>query len=172
MATAEPTGLDYTATRVTYDSTQDFAATGARLDEQIPLFDSALTVELVIGAATWADVQDSVKTRVGPQGLVALARLDQGAPLSLSGEPVDATLCLVGNPLVARQVTGHNPAGALYAPFRVAVFADATGVHVAYDQPSSFFASLGSTAIDDIAVDLDRKISAAAQHACGGGATR
>jgi hypothetical protein len=43
-------------------------------------------------------------------------------------------------------------------PFRVAVYGDATGVHVAYDKPSSVFASLGSSGIDVIAAELDDKI--------------
>jgi hypothetical protein len=64
-------------------------------------------------------------------------------------------------------VIGDSAAGSLYAPFRVAVFADAAGVHIAYDQPSTVFASLRSSAIDQIAVDLDGKVKAAAEAACG-----
>ena len=109
---------------------------------------------------------DAVESRVGLGGLVTVARVDQGALLSLSGEPLEAMLYLVGNPLVAREITSHNPGGALYAPFRAAVFRDLTGVHVAYDQPSTVFASLGSAAIDAIANELDLKIAAAARYAC------
>jgi uncharacterized protein (DUF302 family) len=79
---------------------------------------------------------------------------------------MDATLYLVGNPLVARHVIGHDAAGALYAPFRVAVFRDQAGVHIAYDQPSSVLGSLRSDAIDKIALDLDANIDAAAVAAC------
>jgi uncharacterized protein (DUF302 family) len=125
--------------------------------------------ELVIGGASWASIEAAVEARLGPDGLVALARLDQGALLSLSGEPLEATLYLVGNPLVARQLTRHSAAAALYAPFRVAIFSDAAGAHVSYDQPSSVFASLASPLIDQIAAQLDRKIAAAADHACGAG---
>ena len=53
--------------------------------------------------------------------------------LSLEGEPLEATLYLVGNQILAHQVIGRDRAAALYAPFRVAVYGDATGVHVAYD---------------------------------------
>ena len=108
----------------------------------------------------------AVDARVGPTGLVALARLDQGALLSLQGELLEATLYLVGNPIVARKVTHHEPAGALYAPFRVAIYRDATGVHIAYDQPSSVFASLGSSGIDSIASELDDKIGSVAEASC------
>jgi len=64
------------------------------------------------------------------------------------------------------EITAHNPAGALYAPFRAAAFRDLSGVQVTYDQPSTVFASLGSAAINAIAQDLDLKIAAAAQYAC------
>jgi uncharacterized protein (DUF302 family) len=144
----------------------DFATTRARFDTQVPIFDAEVSVELVMGGAGWDQVVDAVGSRAGPGGLVTVARVDQGALLSLSGEPLEATLYLVGNPIVARQITSHDPCGALYAPFRAAVFRDLTGVHVAYDQPSTVFASLGSAAINAIADELDRKIAAAARYAC------
>jgi uncharacterized protein (DUF302 family) len=161
-----PAATHYTATRITYDSANDFAVTRARLDEQLPLLDNTVAAELVVAGAAWAQVEASVEARLGPQGLVALARLDQGALLSLTGEPAEATLYLVGNPLVARQVASQSAAGLLYAPFRVAVFSDQTGARVSYDQPSSVFTSVGSAAIDSIAAELDHKISTAVTHAC------
>src|SRR5262249_37768975 len=130
----------YTAVRITYDSHRDLKDTRARFDERVPVFEGAATVELVLEAASWPEVEAAVDARVGPTGLVALARLDQGVLLSLQGEPLEATLYLVGNPIIARTVTHHEPAAALYAPFRVAIYRDATGVHIAYDQPSSVFA--------------------------------
>ncbi len=87
---------------------------------------------------------------LGPTGFVALARLDQGALLSLNGEPLGATRYLVGNPHLAWRVLNADPAAALYAPFGVAVFADQVGrADVSYDRPSSLFASLGSKEIDE-----------------------
>jgi Domain of unknown function DUF302 len=59
--------------------------------------------------------------------LVALARLDSGALHSLSGQRLDATLYLVGNPVVARDVTALKPAAALNAPFRIAIYQDMSG---------------------------------------------
>ena len=143
-----------------------FATTRARFDTQVPVFDTEVSTGLVMGGAGWDEVVDAVESRAGPGGLVTVARVDQGVLLSLSGEPLDATLYLVGNPLVAREITSHNPGGALYAPFRVAVFGDLSGVQVAYDQPSTVFGSLGSAAINAIANELDLKIAAAAQCAC------
>jgi hypothetical protein len=57
-------------------------------------------------------------------------------------------------------------AGTLYAPFRVAIYRDATGVHVSYDKPSSVFASLGSPGVNAIAAELDKKISTVVEESC------
>jgi uncharacterized protein (DUF302 family) len=160
------TETTYRAVRLTYDSSRNFNETRARFDERVPAFEGAASVELVLDGASWPKVEAAVDARVGPTGLVALARLDQGALLSLEGEPLEATLYLVGNPVVAREVTRFEPAAALYAPFRVAIYRDATGVHIAYDQPSSVFASLGSSGIDVIAAQLDDKIRAAVESSC------
>jgi uncharacterized protein (DUF302 family) len=160
------TETTYRAVRLTYDSNLDFNETRARFDERVPAFESATSIELVVGRASWSEVQAAVDARAGPTGLVALSRLDQGALLSLEGEPLEATLYLVGNPIIAREVTRHEPAAALYAPFRVAVYRDTTGVHIAYDKPSSIFASLGSSGIDAIAVELDDKIRTVVESSC------
>ena len=160
------TEISYTAVRIIYDSHRDFEETRARFDERVPLFESAASVELVLAGASWPEVEAAVDARVGPTGLVALARLDQGAFLSLQGELLEATLYLVGNPIVARTVTHHEPAAALFAPFRVAIYRDATGVHIAYDRPSSVFAALGSSGIDLIASELDEKIAVVAEESC------
>src|SRR5206468_1571489 len=124
------TTTTYHAVRVTYDSARDFDETRARFDELVPLLDPAVTIDLVVRGASWADVERAVDTRTGPLGLVAIARIDQGALLTLSGHPLDATLYLVGNPLIARRLIELDSAAALYAPFRVVVFRDDAGVHI------------------------------------------
>ena len=68
--------------------------------------------------------------------------------------------------MIARKILEVEPATALYAPFRVAVYRDPTGVHVAYDQPSSVFASFGSHTIDAVGVELDEKIRSSAEKSC------
>ena len=73
--------------RITYQSSHDFETTRARLDEQIPLLDPLVSLGLVLRDASWADVESTVTAYLGPTGFVALARLDQGALLSLNGEP-------------------------------------------------------------------------------------
>jgi uncharacterized protein (DUF302 family) len=168
-STAVPTHTDTEqhTLRITYQSSHDFETTRARLDEQIPLLDPLVSLDLVLRDASWAEVESTVAAYLGPTGFVALARLDQGALLSLNGVPLGATRYLVGNPLLARRVLSADPAAALYAPFGVAVFADDVGgAHVSYDHPSSLFASLGSNEIDEIGRELDDKIGHAVVSAC------
>ena len=50
------------------------------------MFSDDISLELVLAGATWSDVGDAVDTGVDPNGLVALARLDQGALLHTSAE--------------------------------------------------------------------------------------
>jgi uncharacterized protein (DUF302 family) len=153
--------------RITYQSSHDYETTRARLDEQIPLLDPLVSLDLVLRDASWAEVESTVSACLGPSGFAALARLDQGALLSLNGERLGATRYLVGNPLLARRVLSADPAAALYAPFGVAVFADHVGTaHVSYVHPSSLFASLGSKEIDKIGRELDDKIGQAVASAC------
>src|SRR5262249_57946729 len=73
----------YRAVRLTYDSNLDFNEARARFDERVPAFEDATSIKLVLGVASWSDVQAAVDARAGPTGLVALSRLDQGALLSL-----------------------------------------------------------------------------------------
>ncbi len=160
------TTISYQATRLIHDSAVDFEETRRRFDEQVPLLDPLLILRLVLDQATWRDVEALVDRTVGQTGFVALARVDQGILFSLSGGPVQATLYLVGNPVIARKILAVEPAAGLYAPFRVAVYRDAMGAHVAYDQPSSAFASFGSYEIDAIARGLDEKIRTSADTSC------
>ena len=165
-ATPMHTDTEQYTLRITYQSSHDFETTRARLDEQIPLLDPLVALDLVLRDAPWAEVESTVAAYFGPTGFVALARLDQGALLSLSGEPLGATRYLVGNPLLAWRVLSADPAAALYAPFGLAVFADHVGAHISYDHPSSLFASLGSKEIDEIAREIDHKIGQAVVSAC------
>ena len=156
----------FTAIWVTCDSAHDYATTRHRFDEQVPLLDQTITLNLVIGNASWAEVGAEVGRRSGPSGFVALSRLDEGALLSLHSEPVEATQYLVGNPAIAQQVISLNRAACLHAPFPLAIYTDATGTHLAYTRPSSLLRSLGSQAIDEIAAELDDRIMHAAEGAC------
>lgn len=94
------TTVSYQATRLIHHSAVDFEETRRRFDEQVPLLDPLLILRLVLDQATWRDVEALVDRTAGQTGFVALARVDQGSLFSLSGDPVQATLYLVGNPVI------------------------------------------------------------------------
>ena len=162
----DPTITTYAAARITIESDHDFGTTRARFDERVPLFDQTIALELVARGASWSQVETDIGPLIGPTGFVALSRLDQGALMSLHGEPVDTTQYLVGNPLIARRIIGLNRTAALHAPFPLAIYGDDQGVHVAYTQPSSSFGSLGSADIDLIAKELDAMILGTVEQVC------
>jgi hypothetical protein len=154
------------ATRITVDSRHDFATTRARFDERVPLLDPALALELIATNADWRKVEAAVNQRVGPTSFVALSRLDQGALMSLHGEPVEATQYLVGNPVIALTMVVRQRAAVLFAPFPVAVYADGEGTHVTYLQPSSLLGTLQSASIDQVARKLDTSIAITVEETC------
>jgi uncharacterized protein (DUF302 family) len=165
-SSATSSALAYCAIRLRYDSVHGFDETRARFDARVPALDPMVNVGLVLARAPWAEVVAAAERTAGPADLVALTRLDTGALLSLSGASLEATLYLVGNPVMARRITALDPAGALYAPFRVLIHRDPAGVHVDYDLPSSVFASLGSAEVDAIAADLDGRIRGVVEDSC------
>lgn len=171
-APASPAGTPapasiFEATRITVDSPHDFVTTRTNFDRLVPAFDPLLARDLILRNAAWTDVEDSIAGIAGPQGFMALSRLDHGALMSLHGQPVEATQYLVGNPVIARQILSADTTAALYAPFTVAIHADELGTHISYTTPSSLLSSLGSTDINEVAADLDRRIDITVQKACG-----
>src|ERR1041385_2735533 len=113
----DPTTTTYAAARITIDSDHDFGTTRALFDERVPFVDPTSLLELVARGASWSQVETEIGQLIGPSGFVALSRLDQGALMSLHGEPVHTTQYLVGNPLIARRIIGLNRTAALHAPF-------------------------------------------------------
>jgi len=84
---------------------------------------------------------------------------------------------VLGNALIAVEMTRYVPAVGLYVPLRVSVEApDATRVIVTYDLPSATVAQFGSSEVDQVAANLDEKLEeligsavGLAQHPASGG---
>ncbi len=84
---------------------------------------------------------------------------DHGALLSIFGVKKKAIQYIVGNPLIAIQMTRHNLAAGLYAPLRVLVYEDNRGkTCLEYDEPSSLFGQFNDDRIVSVASSLDRKL--------------
>jgi uncharacterized protein (DUF302 family) len=95
----------------------------------------------------------------GSSGFMLFGTTDHGALLSIFGVKKKAIQYIVGNPLIAIQMTQHNLAAGLYAPLRVLVYEDNRGrTCLEYDKPSSLFGQFNDDRITTVASLLDRKL--------------
>ncbi len=100
-----------------------------------------------------------IKAMEGEQGLMIFQILDHGAALNIIGARKKAKQYLIGNPLVAIQMTRLDLRAALYAPLRVLVYERAEGqTMVEFEQPSTLLGQFGNAEVTAVALDLDRKL--------------
>jgi len=104
----------------------------------------------------------------GSSGFMLFGTMDHGALLSLFGVKTKAIQYVLGNPLIAIQMTQHNLAAGLYAPLRVLVYEDDRGrTCLEYDKPSSLFGQFNDDRITTVASLLDRKLEDLIAEAVG-----
>jgi uncharacterized protein (DUF302 family) len=77
----------------------------------------------------------------------------------LAGQKRKAIQYVVGNPLIALQMTQHDIRASLYAPLRVLIYENEEGkTCLEYDRPSSLFGQFGNDRIAPVASMLDQKL--------------
>jgi uncharacterized protein (DUF302 family) len=149
--------------------------TGVPYEELSQRFESTLgtwpaaTAQKFVGRrAPWPEVEAEAAKFAGDFGLMIIAAVNQGALTSLSGHAKKCRLYLVGNPVIATKILDIDPRGALYVPFRVAIYeGDGDGgARISFDRPSSSLATLGNAKIDAIGRQLDDKIDTVVQAVC------
>ena len=102
---------------------------------------------------------EALKSMEGEQGFMIINVFDHGADLQMVGQRHKAKQYLIGNPLVAIQLTRYDIRAALYAPLRVLVFESEPGrTVVEFDQPSTLFGQFGRHEVTDGAVESDGKL--------------
>jgi hypothetical protein len=111
-------------------------------------------------ASTLAELDDVVRSAVGPSNLMEFARYDAGEVLRKElGEQGPKILRLVvGNPLIMKEMAKTVPDVASYAPVTILVDERVDGVHLSYDSIATFIAPYGSQTALRVARDLDAKI--------------
>lgn len=120
----------------------------------------------VESSKSFDDVTKSVKNLVAKNGMMVMAEVDQGKMLSMAGLQLKATLFLIGNPNVGKQLFEQDHAVGLYVPLRLAVYSDAKGkTFVEYDKPSSLLGQFQNEKIGMVGKMLDEKIGGLAQMA-------
>jgi uncharacterized protein (DUF302 family) len=120
----------------------------------------------VPSSKSFEQVVDALKSLVAKNGMMVMAEVDQGKMLSMTGLSLKATLFLVGNPTVGKQVFEQEHGAGLYLPLRVFVFADANGkTFVEYDKPSSILGQYKNEKVSMVADMLDKKLQGLATMA-------
>jgi uncharacterized protein (DUF302 family) len=116
-------------------------------------------------AATASDDTEEAKAKIaalaGSSGFMLFGTSDHGALLRLAGQKRKAIQYVVGNPVIALQMTQHDIRASLYAPLRVLIYEDEKGkTCVEYDKPSSLFGQFNDDRITPTAAMLDKKLEA------------
>lgn len=102
----------------------------------------------------------------GDQGLMIFFTLDHGRALNMVGKSSKALRFILGNPLVAIQMTKHDLRAGQYVPLTLIAYEDKENrLSIEYDQPSSLLNVCESSEVDEIAHDLDRKLLLVVEHA-------
>ena len=115
---------------------------------------------------SFEDVSGAIKTLVAKNGMMVMAEVNQGKMLSMTGLSLKATLFVVGNPTVGKQLFEQDRGVGLYVPLRVFVYADASGkTFVSYDRPSALLGQFENEKIGMFAQMLDQKLDGLANLA-------
>ena len=104
-------------------------------------------------------VEKHLNDLAGETGLMLFGIQHHGDLLSIYGKPRKAKQYVIGNPLVAIQMTQHDIRASLYAPLRIIVYEGVDKYsYVEYDLPSSLFGQFGNEKILEVAKGLDEKL--------------
>jgi len=107
-----------------------------------------------------ADARSRIEAMAGPSGFMLFGTTDHGELLTQFGVPTRAIQYVIGNPLLALQMTRHDVAAGLYAPLRVLIYEKDGATVVEYDSPSTLFGQFDDSEIDAVASMLDEKLEA------------
>lgn len=149
----------FVATHVQVKTAKAFVEVTNDFERQLERFDPTVLQSPRPGAERPDDVRSRIEAMAGPSGFMLFGTIDHGTLLSVFAERRKAAQYVVGNPLIALQMTQHDVRAGLYAPLRVLVYEDEQeDTCLEYDQPSSLFSQFGDDRITSVAAQLDRKM--------------
>jgi uncharacterized protein (DUF302 family) len=120
----------------------------------------------VVSDKSFEQVASAIKSLVAKNGMMVMAEVNQGKMLSMTGLSLKATLFVVGNPTVGKELFEQDHGVGLYVPLRVFVYADESGkTFVSYDRPSALLGQFQNEKIDMVAQTLDQKLDGLANMA-------
>ena len=158
----------FTTTHVHVQTDKIFGEVTKDFERQLGKFDPTVSQALRPDADRADEARARIEAMAGSSGFMLFGTTDHGTLLSIFGVKKKAIQYVVGNPLIAIQMTQHNLAAALYAPLRVLVYEDDRGrTCLEYDEPSSLFGQFNDDRIVSVASFLDRKLEDLIAEAVG-----
>jgi uncharacterized protein (DUF302 family) len=148
----------FTTNHVRVQTEKKFGEVTSNIEGQVGKFDP--TVLQTLGAGVdHANARARFEEMAGSSGFMLFGTTDHGTLLTLAGQQRKGVQYILGNPLIAIEMTRHNLAAGLYAPLRVLVYEDDRGsTCLEYDKPSSLFGQFNHDRITSVASELDRKL--------------
>ena len=141
------------------------------LQERLGAFGESdrLRAELRLGTS-WAQIETVIAGMMGSSGLAIFHKVEHGELLSVAGKARRVSQYSIGNPLLAIRMVQHEPAIALYAPFRLAVYENDEGkCVVAYDRFTSALTRYEHPEITSTAKVVEQKLEALVAEITGEG---
>lgn len=137
-------------------SNKPYAAVLAAMAD-VPRFDDRIRALLHEGE--FARVRTELEKNQSDVGLTIFSTAMHGDWLQIVSGPRNAVQYVIGNVLVATQMTRHGLMAGLYAPLRVMLYENDAGTATfEYDLPSTLFGQFGNDSITAVAKDLDHTI--------------
>jgi uncharacterized protein (DUF302 family) len=148
----------FTVNHVRLATDKPFEEVAKAFERQLGAFDPSVRKAGTEDGDTEA-AKAKIAAMAGSSGFMLFGTQDHGALLRLAGQRRKAIQYVVGNPLIALQMTQHDIRASLYAPLRVLLYENEEGkTCLEYDKPSSLFGQFGNPEIDAVAAMLDRKL--------------
>jgi uncharacterized protein (DUF302 family) len=142
-----------------------FEETCTKFESRMGRIDYGVFEKMLCDRESETAIRNYIKEIEGPLGLMIFNAIDHGLLLSLAGTSARAKQYVVGNPLIALQMTQRDVRAGLYAPLRIYIREDGPNKSVIeYDLPSTLFGQFQNAEVDRVAMMLDQKLEAAIEH--------
>ena len=164
QAASKPVITSSSVTHVNFKTSKPFPAVTSAIEKQLGKFNPG--IEASFATTPPAEIEAKIHAMEGSSGLMIFAVRNHGQLLELKGRHGLARQYVIGNPLVALEMTQHDLLAGEYAPVRLYVYvADDKLTHIDYDLPSSIFGRFKSAQIDEVAKSLDQKLERLVENA-------
>lgn len=161
MTTTQYSTRTISVEHVTITSAKSFEEVCAKLAVVAPRIDDGIFTLLRYGESARA-----LRELEACLPLSIFAQRDHGALLATAGQKRRSIQYDIGNPLTASKMSRHVLSAGLYAPIRVLLREDASGVVAfEYDRPASTFGQFESGDVDLVANKLDQDLRALLESA-------